>query len=293
MHVLLIFIDGLGIGERNPERNPFAKYPSPFLSIFQNAPLPILPFGGVVLPTRADMDLAGLPQSATGQTALFTGRNAAQALGHHQSGFPTPTLRRLLDESSIFKKVREMGKNAAFANALSQEYFDSRGERISATTRALVAGNFPWFDMDDLRAGRAVSHDLTNEFLRNMGLDVPVRTPEASAKILAAISQRTDFVLFEFILTDMIGHSQEMAQAEEIVRRLDVLLTTLLSKTDLRSTTIVLTSDHGNFEDLSVKTHTNNMVPTCVWGAGQEIFAAQVTRIEDIAGCIEKILAGI
>jgi hypothetical protein len=236
------------------------------------------------------MDMPGLPQSASGQTAIFTGRNASEELGHHQSGMPTPTLRRLLDESSIFKSVRAMGKHGAFANALSQEYFERRGERISATARALLAGGFPWLTMDDLRAGRAVSHDLTNEFLRSMGLEVPIRTPLESAKILADICQRNDFVLFEFILTDMIGHSQEMLQAEEIIRRLDTLLSTVLSQIDLTETTVVLTSDHGNFEDLSVKTHTKNLVPTCVWGAGQKVFVERVKRIEDIAGGIEEAL---
>jgi hypothetical protein len=294
MHVLLIFVDGLGIGERDPERNPLAKFPSPFLSIFKNEPLPPLPYGGVVIPTRADMDVPGLPQSATGQTAIFTGQNASKALGHHQSGFPTPTLRRLLDESSIFKSVAAMGKTGVFANALSQDYFNRRGERISATARALIAGGFPWFDMEDLRRGRAISHDLTNEFLRGMGLEVPLRTPEESAKILATLSQRYDFVLFEFILTDMIGHSQEMAQAETIIRRLDTLLGIVLAQIDLPTTAVVLTSDHGNFEDLSVKTHTHNLVPTCVWGAGQTIFMERQKRIEEIAKGIEDalILAG-
>jgi predicted AlkP superfamily pyrophosphatase or phosphodiesterase len=236
------------------------------------------------------MDTPGLPQSATGQTAIFTGQNASKALGHHQSGFPTPTLRRLLDESSLFKSVAAMGKSGVFANALSQEYFDRRGERISATTRALLAGGFPWLTMDDLRDGRAISHDLTNEFLRGMGLEVPLRTPEESAKILARLCQRHDFTLFEFILTDMIGHSQEMAQAETIIRRLDILLNIVLAQLDLQNTTVVLTSDHGNFEDLSVKTHTHNLVPTCVWGAGQKIFANRVSRIEDIAEGIAEAL---
>jgi len=290
MKVLLLFIDGIGIGERDPEKNPLARFPAPFFSFFKNEPLPSLPFGGVVIPTRADMDVPGLPQSASGQTAIFTGQNAAQALGHHQSGMPTPTLRRLLDEASIFKSVRAMGKTGVFANALSQRYFDQRGERISATARALLAGGFPWLTMDDLRAGRAVSHDLTNEFLRQMGVDAPLRAPEASAQILAGICQRADFTLFEFILTDMLGHSREMSKAEEIIRRLDILLRITLTQVNLQDATVVLTSDHGNFEDLSVKTHTHNLVPTCVWGAGQRIFAERVKRLEDIAGGLEAAL---
>jgi len=290
MQVLLLFIDGIGIGERDPERNPFARFPSPFFSFFKNEPLPNLPFDGVVIPTRADMDVAGLPQSASGQTAIFTGQNAAQILGHHQSGIPTPTLRKLLDEFSIFKTVRALGKTGVFANALSQFYFDQRGERISATTRALLAGGFPWLDMEDLRAGRAVSHDLTNEFLRQMGMDVPLRTPEESANILVEICQRADFTLFEFILTDRLGHSREMSPAEGMIHRLDVLLNIVLSRVNLQEMTVVLTSDHGNFEDLSIKTHTHNLVPTCVWGAEQKIFAERVKRLEEIAGTIVETL---
>lgn len=286
MRVLLLFIDGIGIGERDPAKNPFARFPSPFFSFFKNEPLPTLPHGGVMIPTRADMDVPGLPQSASGQTAIFTGRNAAQALGHHQSGMPTPTLRRLLDASSIFKSIRGLEKTGVFANALSQNYFDQRGERISATARALLAGGFPWLTMEDLRAGRAVSHDLTNEFLQQMGFDVPRRTPEESATILTEIITRADFTLFEFILTDMFGHNQEMSQTESIVRRLDTLLSTVLALVNLNETTVVLTSDHGNFEDLSVKTHTHNLVPTCVWGVGQHIFLERVHRLEDIAGSI-------
>lgn len=290
MRVLLLFVDGIGIGDRDPEKNPFARFPSPFFSFFKNEPLPSLPHHGVVIPTRADMEVPGLPQSASGQTAIFTGRNAAQALGHHQSGLPTPTLRRLLDEASIFRSVRVSGKTGVFANALSQHYFDQRGERISATARALLAGGFPWLTMEDLRAGRAVSHDLTNEFLRQMGLEVPLRTPEESAQILAEISERAGFTLFEFILTDMFGHSQEISQAEEVIRRLDTLLRIILAHINLAETTVVLTSDHGNFEDLSVKTHTHNLVPTCVWGAGQKIFLDRVRRLEDIAGSLEEAL---
>jgi hypothetical protein len=289
MPIALLFVDGLGIGERNPEKNPFAKFPSRFFNFFLNEPLPDLPFGGKVIPTAADMGVAGLPQSATGQTAIFCGIKSAQIVGHHISGFPTSTLRELLRAHSIFRKLRDAGKTAAFANALSQEYFDHRGERISATTRALLAGDFPWRNFDDLRDGRAVSHDLTNEFLRQMKMDAPIRTPAESAGILADIISQNDFTLFEFILTDMVGHNQEMAAAGKVIEKLDALLSVTLSRMDLQKTTILLTSDHGNFEDLSVKTHTMNPVPTMVWGKGQAIVLGRVTAIEDIAGAIFEI----
>lgn len=289
MSVALFFVDGLGLGERDPGKNPFAKYPSRFFDFFLNEPLPELPYGGRVIPTTVDMGIPGLPQSATGQTALFCGLPAAQITGHHISGFPTPTLRRLLKDYSLFRKLRTAGKCGTFANALSQEYFDQRGERISATTRALIAGGFPWRSFDDLRHGRAVSHDLTNEFLRRMKAEVPLRTATESAEILADIVVQNDFTLFEFILTDLVGHSQDMAAAENVIQLLNTLLSVTLTKVDLRTTTIILTSDHGNLEDLSVKTHTLHPVPTLVWGAGLPNVLAQVKAIDDIAGAILQI----
>jgi hypothetical protein len=290
MRLLLIFIDGLGIGRNDPASNPLARYQSRFLSIFSDAPLPHLPFDGLVVPTAVDMSVPGLPQSATGQAALFTGRNAAKELGRHMSGFPTPTLRKILDESSIFKAVRAFNKQGVFANALSQDYFDRRGERISATTRALLAGGFPWLNMDDLRAGHAVSHDLTNEFLREMGAEVPLRRPEQSARILSEITSQADFTLFEFILTDIVGHNQDMQAAQDVVRRLDTLLQEVLSHLDLNETTAILTSDHGNFEDLGTKMHTANLVPTCVWGAGRARFNTAELRIEELADLMKELL---
>lgn len=290
MRILLLFIDGLGIGKNDPANNPLARYQSRYLSIFSDAPLPRLPFDGIVVPTVVDMGVPGLPQSATGQAALFTARNAARELGRHMSGLPTPTLRKIIDESSIFKAVRALNKQGVFANALSQDYFDRRGERISATTRALLAGGFPWLNMDDLRAGRAVSHDLTNEFLRQMGAEVPLRRPEQSARILAEIASQADFTLFEFILTDIVGHNQDMQAAQDVVHSLDTLLQEVLSQLDLNEITAILTSDHGNFEDLGTKMHTTNVVPTCVWGAGRARFDAPELRIEDLADVMIKLL---
>lgn len=289
MPVALFFVDGLGLGERDPERNPLAKFPSPFFDFFLDEPLPELPYGGRVMSTAVDMGIPGLPQSGTGQTALLCGLPAARIVGRHIPGFPTPTLRRLLNNYSLFRKLRQFGKSATFANALSQEYFDRRGERISATTRALLAGGFQWRSFDDLRKGHAVSHDLTNEFLRRMGADVPKRTATESAGILAEIVAQNDFTLFEFILTDLVGHQQDLSAAAEVIGVLSTLLSVTITRINLRSTTIIMTSDHGNFEDLSVKTHTRHPVPTLVWGAGLAVVLGKVRAIDDIAGTILQI----
>lgn len=290
MRVLLLFIDGLGIGERDFENNPLARFRSRYLGIFKDVPQQPLPSAGRLVPTRVDMDMPGLPQSATGQTALFTGLNAAAAAGRHVSALPTITLRGMLDEASLFKRVAAMGKKGVFANALSEQYFERRGERVSASTRALLAGGFPWLTMEDLRAGRAVSHDLTNQFLRDMGEEAPLRTPAASAQILADLGRQADFTLFEFFLTDMAGHSRNLEDAKTVVERLDILLETVLAHTDLQQTVVVLTSDHGNFEDFSIKTHTKNLVPTCFWGLPHHITLPDMLRIEEIAPRLLELL---
>src|SRR5215510_2981280 len=81
--LLLFFIDGLGIGTRGAH-NPFdgLEDAAP-LAFFQNETTPI-PFAGVLSPTDACLGVAGRPQSASGQTTILTGVNAAAAIGAHK-----------------------------------------------------------------------------------------------------------------------------------------------------------------------------------------------------------------
>lgn len=224
-----------------------------------------------------------MPQSATGQTALLTGVSASQKLGHHLSGFPSPTLRKILLAESIFLKLQRMNKIATFANAFAPEYFARPDRQISATTWSVKASRFPFRMIhNELLQGRAVSHDLTNEFLSQLGFDVPIRAPRESASILAEIAEAVDFCLFEYIMTDAVGHKGDMAAAEIQVRKLTTLLETVLNKIDLKNNLVLLTSDHGNFEDLSVATHTHNLVPTMLWGKSRQQLAQRIQRIEDV-----------
>ncbi len=284
--VLMIFVDGVGIGSDNPESNPFVRFADPFLPFSETHWQKEVPYSGVIVKTAADMGVAGLPQSATGQTALFCGVNSAQAVGRHIAGFPTPTLRKLIDAHSIFLQLKQRGKTGTFANALSEDYFRLRGERISATTRSLLAGGFPPRMLDALWQKRAVSHDLTNEFLAGMGLDVPRFTVEQSAEILANILDEVHFCLFEFILSDRAGHRQDFNAAGQVIHKLSILLQRLLPRLTLSEVTVILTSDHGNMEDLSVKTHTRNPVPALLWGAGRDFLADRIQKIEDITPAI-------
>src|SRR4051794_31593689 len=82
--VLLIFIDGVGIGRRGAH-NPLDGLESEFFSIFADEE-PQLPFDGRRAVTDTRLGIDGLPQSATGQTAMLTGVNAAALIGRHLHG---------------------------------------------------------------------------------------------------------------------------------------------------------------------------------------------------------------
>jgi bisphosphoglycerate-independent phosphoglycerate mutase (AlkP superfamily) len=58
----------------------------------------------------------------------------------------------------------------------------------------------------------------------------------------------------------------------------------------LDHTTVILTSDHGNIEDLSVRNHTLNDVPTFVWGAARNKLSKPIVNLADITPAIMEIL---
>ncbi|MFQ5770563.1 MAG: metalloenzyme, partial [bacterium] len=94
------------------------------------------------------------------------------------------------------------------------------------------------------------------------------------------------FCLFEFILLDVIGHQQDMVWAESELKKLNHFLNTVLNQIDLDHHLVLVTSDHGNFEDLSISTHTHNLVPTILWGKDRNKIAKKIKRIEDVPRAI-------
>ncbi|MCG8606102.1 metalloenzyme, partial [bacterium] len=63
MSILMVFIDGIGIGQNDSDKNPFARYFSPLLSHFSDQSSEAIPYGGRLVPTDPTMGLTGLPQS--------------------------------------------------------------------------------------------------------------------------------------------------------------------------------------------------------------------------------------
>jgi hypothetical protein len=238
----------------------------------------------VAVSTDASLGVPGLPQSATGQTTLLTGENAALILGRHLYGYPTRTLQTILMKASILKRITDAGKKAVFANAFRPLFFEL-GERVwekplSATTWCNRAAGLPFRTLQDLEERRAVYQDITHDSLRSRGIGIDHRPPERAGEILADLAGRHDFTLFEFFQTDKAGHAQDPEKAVYELRKLERFLQSTLRHLDLRESTLVLTSDHGNIEDLSRKTHTLNPVPTLVFGPEADALARRLTRLE-------------
>jgi arylsulfatase A-like enzyme len=96
---------------------------------------------------------------------------------------------------------------------------------------------------------------------------VPAFEPHEAGEILARSSVAYDFCLYEYFRTDAAGHSRNRDRAMEEAGKLEEFLLGALENTDFRRTSILLTSDHGNLEDIGTRGHTHNPVPVLLWGA--------------------------
>jgi 2,3-bisphosphoglycerate-independent phosphoglycerate mutase len=290
--VLLFFIDGLGIGTRGPH-NPFDGLPeSQPLAVFQNEQ-PETFLDGVVVETDPRLGVDGRPQSASGQTTILTGINAPSLLGYHKQGFPNQALLEVLKEHSIFRQLQDAGVSpVTFANAYTSRFFAERPRWVSATTAAVEAAGLRFRTVEDLRSGSAIFMDFTNRILRERGEDVPEQNEEEAAVVLARIAGENRFTLYEYFITDKVGHAQDMTTARIVLTRLARLIRELLLRLDLQRTTVILTSDHGNIEDLSIRNHTLHSVPTIVWGNHRDRIAARIKTLADITPTIVALLTG-
>ena len=289
--VLLFFIDGVGVGEDDPDVNPLATGEFPALRLTRS----LLPDADGIRPAvargiDAALGVPGLPQSATGQTSILTGVNAPASMGRHVSGLPGPTLRRILAEHSVLKRIREAGREASFLNAFGPRFFESpeTKRRLSATTLATMASGAPFRNWEDLLDGRAVVHDLTHWRMREWGYDLPLREPEEAGAIVAREASRVDFSLFEYFETDRAGHDQDRDRAMRCLGDLDRALRTTLRRLDLATATVIVVSDHGNVEDGRVKTHTTNPAFFAAWGRWPKTETPE--RLTDLVPKIRELL---
>lgn len=297
MRVVLFFIDGLGLAPAG-DHNPLATTDTPALNSLlggRDLTSEAAGFSGSsasLLALDATLGIPGCPQSATGQSTLFTGRNAAKVLGRHLNGFPNSKLRRLLAEEGLLGKIIGTGSTATFLNCYRPAFFAEleRGkQRFSVTTLLNVYAGLPFRTFRDMLRGEAVCSDITNQWMRRLGYDVPLLTPEQAGKRLAGVAGQYDFLLFEHFLTDYVGHKRCPKIAAELTGILDRFIGSALEGLDLSDTLFILTSDHGNFEDLQTAGHTQNPVPLLLAGTRPREFLAPV----DLTGVSQLVLQAL
>lgn len=299
LSILMVFLDGVGLGVDDPAINPMSRAAMPRLASLLGGPLVL--DGGVrataratLIPIDACLGVDGAPQSATGQTTLLTGFNAARALGQHWGPHLNDPLRQIINRASIFRALGEAGKRAAFANAYPERYFAdvARGKRsLSATGLAARAGDLRLRDHGDLRAGQALSAFFTNQGWRDVlgYTDLPDITLEQAGRQLAALAAQHDFTLFEHYHTDLCGHHRDWEQAVQTLSAFDAFLGGVLDSMP-DTMLVIVTSDHGNLEDLSVRGHTRNLVPALLVGAQRERIAGRVASLADLTPAIVQAL---
>jgi hypothetical protein len=297
--VLFVFVDGVGLGARDPEVNPLARGEY-LLSRFAGEDGAPLPRGGRAAAADATLGVPGRPQSATGQATILTGQNAAQALGRHLLGFPSAPLRALIEARSLFRQAAAAGRSALLAGAYPTPYLKALGfapglaadtavfrrpPRAPAAMLAYAAAAGRFLTWEDARGGVALTHDLTGARAARFGAQLPTRSPEDAAEILLRLSSRHDLTMFEFFETDEAGHARSMPQALEIVERLDRFLRALVAGLP-PGDSLVVTSDHGNLEDLRTRNHTLAPVPVLGFGPAAE----RVGAVRDLTGIAPLLL---
>ncbi len=283
--VLFLFLDGVGLAPAGPN-NPLSTVPMPRLGEWLGGPLTLdravqidnLHYSAL----DACLGVPGLPQSATGQTALFTGVNAPALVGEHVTAHPTRPLRAVIAEYSLLKRAAEAGARVLFANAHSERFWQAvrEGKRhLGASTLTALAAGAPIPTLADLLAGRAVLWDITHEVATAyLGYDLPLISPEEAGVRLADLMAEYDLVLYESFLTDLAGHRR--IDPAWVLPRLDAFLGSVLDHLP-PDTTLVLSSDHGNLEDATTKVHTVNPVPLLAVGPAAGRFC-QATAITDL-----------
>lgn len=295
MNILFVFIDGLGVGRDDPGSNPLARHSPPHLNRLMSSD----GFESERFLYRsidANLDIEGLPQSGTGQATLFTGVNCARLAGRHFGPYPHSTSHETIATKNVFLRVTQLTgdrESAAFANAYPPPFFkrSRRRDRWTVTTRCCIDAGIKIRDLDDLAAGRAVAADVTGVGLVNAGFAVTPVTEHKAAEALVDLATRHRLTIFEYFLTDKAGHSQSMTMAGTVLATIDIFLKSVTERIDRLPITLIMTSDHGNIEDLSTKTHTRNPVPFAALGPAAQKFAG-VRSLTDVAPAVLTAIAG-
>ena len=296
-HVLIFFLDGVGMGKGDARYNPFITADTPNLDELLWGKWMMSrrsfsrPRGSLVL-TDALLGVDGKPQSATGQVTILTGRNIAQAIGTHWGPKPNEAVQAEIEHGTLF---HDFAGSAALLNAFPQQYFDSvaSGKRLrGAVAQSAAEAGVGLFSAENLATATAISPDFTNETWRTqLGYtNIPLTSPRATGQRIAALAQQYTFSFYEHWPSDIVGHRGSFDEALDHVELLDTVIGGVLENWDDRDGLLIITSDHGNMEAMQHRRHTMNPVPTILVGNGHADYAKHISDLTDIAKTVRHFL---
>ncbi|MCK6577131.1 MAG: hypothetical protein L6Q98_03375 [Anaerolineae bacterium] len=299
--ILLLFLDGIGIGEDDASINPFAAAAMPTLLGLTNGRRWVKGIGrekhprAAFVPTDPRLGVPGKPQSATGQAAILTGVNVPEAIGEHYGPRPNAPIRAIVSQHTFFKEVTAAGENAALLEGYPPAWHAAvnRGKRLLASyQQAAFDAGLTLFDEGHIQRGEALAVDWTGETWRShLGFtDSPLYTPYEAGEHLADLARRYTFSLFPHWLTDTVGHRGTIEEGMKLLELFDGVMAGVLDRWNDGEGLIVITSDHGNMEDLSHGKHTENDVPTLIIGEGASGFADAINTLADFVPAMRRYL---
>lgn len=219
----------------------------------------------------ATLGVAGLPQSGTGQSCWLTGQNAVALMGEHFGPHPGPTLQKLLRAQSLPVRLAHAGARLALVNYYAPEYLAAQTggrNRMGCFPFAFRAAGLPLNppDLPPLRVSLGLG------FQEPWTPFQTVTEVQRAGYALGRAAKDWDLLVADLWFSDLLGHlGREDAPPTVIetgfayMQRLNALLTGILDA----GARVVISSDHGNFEDLGVKSHTVARVPFA--GIGVEL----------------------
>lgn len=302
MSVILIFLDGIGLGDDDPAVNPFAVMNTPTLHSLSGGKRWLLETGrveserAIFLPTDAVLGVTKTrPASGSGQAVILTGRNIPQETGDHFGPKPSADIRAILDVDNLFITLTQASKAAALISPYPPALFAAieRGRTLPSSIQyAVLAAGLPLFGKDHYDRGEAIAPDWTGEgWVNYLGYhDAPTYTPFEAGQLLAKLGKQRDFTMFSTWITDEIGHRGPFEDGVSFMERTDQVMAGLLSAWQDEDGLVILTSDHGNMEVQGDRRHSWNPVPTVAIGGGRQLFAEQFTDLTHITPGILRVL---
>jgi 2,3-bisphosphoglycerate-independent phosphoglycerate mutase len=275
LKVAWLMLDGVGIADFH-DQHPFQNQETPTLtSLGISSVQHISDPEFVSHPIDATLGVEGLPQSGTGQTTLLTGVNAAKLMGRHYGPWPGPSLKPLLEQSLPVQLARA-GLTVQLANHYPQRYL----EAIESGKRKLNAIAFA-MTLAGAKLEYGIPPMLTNP-------EDPNSTPLEQVKIWGQefMQSTANLTIFDAWWSDHLGHHGTLLEAQDHVSRLEAFVTGALEAQEA-NTLFLVTSDHGNFENIGIKTHTFVPVPLVAIGTDALEFA-NVTDLTGVAPALKS-----